>query len=98
MLLKVARAHVETFMSCRRKERSNTRMTPGCTYCCTLCLYGHGMVPYGTRLPLKFVEFWRYGQTDSCYFVSNFFVEISMSGSTFVEEELQVYHVFCYKF
>ena len=54
------------------------------------------MVPYGTRLPLKFVEFWRYGQTDSCYFVSNFFVEISTSGSTFVEEELRVYHVFCY--
>ena len=43
------------------------------------------MVPYGTRLPLKFVEFWRYGQTYSCYFVSNFFVEISTSGSTFVE-------------
>ena len=75
-----------------------------CDCVCIRCVwyntipYLYGMVPYGTLLPLKFVEFWRYGQTDSCYFVSNFFVEISTSGSTFVEEELRVYHVFCYKF
>ena len=49
-------------------------------------------------LPLMFVEFWRYGQTNTSYFVRNFFVEISTPGSTFVEEKLQPCHIFCYEF
>ena len=63
-----------------------------------MCVCDYGTLTIVTCLPLMFVYFWRYGQTNPSYFVSNFFVEISTPRSTCVEEKLQLYRVFCYKF